>query len=132
MRPYLATAAIVAFAWSATAQEGPVETVIDGQLDAFQADDFETAFSFASPMIQEMFGTSEAFGAMVRQGYPMVHRPGDVQFLDIETIGDLRRQKVLIRDRDGAYHLLEYEMIKGPQGWLINGVSVLQEPQVGA
>ena len=49
-----------------------IEATINRQIEAFQADDFATAFTFASPTIQGMFGTSDRFGAVVRQGYPMV------------------------------------------------------------
>jgi hypothetical protein len=52
-----------------------IETTIQNQLNAFIADDFATAFTFASPNIKGIFGTPENFGAMVTQGYPMVHRP---------------------------------------------------------
>ena len=46
--------------------------VISDQIAAFQQDDFETAFTYASPMIKGIFGTPERFGQMVREGYPMV------------------------------------------------------------
>ena len=61
---------------AAQAQEaGAIPDVIGRQLEALEADDFARAFTFASPMIQGMFGTPENFGAMVKRGYPMVHRP---------------------------------------------------------
>ena len=46
-----------------------IRSVIEAQLAAFQADDGETAFGFASPTIQEMFGNPANFLAMVRTGY---------------------------------------------------------------
>ena len=63
----------------ASAQEAPIRQTIQSQIEAFQADDFPRAFTFASPAIKGMFGTSENFGAMVKQGYPMVYRPAEVQ-----------------------------------------------------
>ncbi|WP_338550826.1 DUF4864 domain-containing protein [Roseovarius phycicola] len=98
--------------------------VISDQLTAFQQDDFATAFTFASPMIKGMFGTSERFGEMVRNGYPMVWRPSEVEFLDTRDVGGALVQDVLIRDADGVYYELEYEMIAGEDGWKINGVRV--------
>ena len=56
--------------------------MISEQIDALRADDFATAFTFASPGIQRMFGSPARFGAMVREGYPMVRRPRDVRFLE--------------------------------------------------
>ena len=96
--------------------------VISDQLDAFQQDDFDTAFTHASPMIQGIFGSSERFGQMVRNGYPMVWRPAEVEFLGERDEGDALMQDVLIRGADGVYYELEYEMIQGPGGWKINGV----------
>ena len=109
-----------------------IEGTIRDQLNAFRADDFETAFGFASPGIRSMFGTSENFGAMVRQGYPMVYRPGEVRFLDLREVAGELRQKVMIRDASGAIHLLDYEMVEGPDGWRIDGVQLLQADAVGA
>ena len=109
-----------------------ITSTIQSQIDAFLADDFETAFTFAAPNIKRLFGNSERFGVMVRQGYPMVWRPADVRFLDLDQLGPFLMQKVLITDADGVPHLLEYQMIDTPEGWQINGVRILEAPQVGA
>lgn len=114
------------------AAEGPIQDVIDRQLRAFQADDFDTAFTFASPMIQGMFRTPEVFGQMVQRGYPMVHRPGEVTFLDLREDAGRLRQTVRILDGAGQVHLLEYEMIPSEDGWRINGVRFIPQPDVGA
>lgn len=109
-----------------------IEGVIQSQIEAFLADDFETAFTFASPNIQGLFGTPERFGMMVRQGYPMVWRPADVQYLELAEIGGQTWQRVMITDQAGAVHMLGYQMIETGEGWQINGVRILQAPQVGA
>ena len=117
------------------AQDGgqsAIEGTIQSQIDAFKRDDFTTAFTFASPNIQGLFGTPENFGAMVRNGYPMVWRPADVQFLELETIQGALWQRVLIQDSAGRFHMLAYQMIEGADGWRINGVQILQPPAVGA
>ena len=118
----------------ARAQSDPssVETVIQGQIDAFLADDFETAFTFASPGIKRMFGTPENFGRMVRQGYPMVWRPAEVTFLGRETAGASILQRVQIVDGNGTVHVLEYRMSPGDGGWQIAGVRILEAAQLGA
>lgn len=105
-----------------------IEGVISAQIDAFLADDFETAFSYASPTIKQIFGNSERFGQMVREGYPMVWRPAEVEFLSAERIGRDLWQNVMIRDADGALHILEYNMIPGADGWKINAVRVRKAP----
>ena len=112
--------------------EPGIETTIHGQIDAFLADDFATAFTFASPNIRMMFGNSDRFGLMVRNGYPMVWRPGEVRFLELRDIDGALWQKVMIRDQSGGLHLLDYQMIKSAEGWQINGVQILRQPDVGA
>ena len=101
-----------------------IEKVISNQIDAFLADDFETAFTYASPMIKDIFGTPEKFGQMVRQGYPMVWRPSEVNFLSIDRRGKELWQNVMVQDAEGALFILEYQMIPGEMGWLINAVRV--------
>ncbi|MEQ9241453.1 MAG: DUF4864 domain-containing protein [Roseovarius indicus] len=113
----------LALALPAKANED-IEKVISNQIDAFLADDFETAFTYASPMIKDIFGTPEKFGQMVRQGYPMVWRPSEVNFLSIDRRGKELWQNVMVRDAEGALYILEYQMIPGEMGWLINAVRV--------
>lgn len=109
-----------------------ISAVIDAQIAAFRADDFTAAFEHASPAIRRLFGSPARFGAMVRQGYPMVWRPDDVTYLDLRPVGGEMWQTVLIRDRAGAYHTLVYQMLPGENGWRINGVRLLEGDAVGA
>jgi len=135
IRRAIATLCLALWAGMAPADEGAapdIQATIGAQIDAFKADDFARAFSFASPMIQSMFGTSERFGAMVRNGYPMVWRPAEVRYLDLEQRGESLYQQVMIRDLSGGVHVLEYQMIRNAAGWRINGVRVLRAPGVGA
>ena len=128
-----AAALFVALAPMARAQEdGVLEGVIQRQIEAFLENDVDEAFSYASPMIQSMFGTPERFGAMVRDGYPMVWRPSDMRFLDRRVEGGRVYQQLSVRGPTGQYHVLDYQMIETPGGWQINGVQVLQTPDVGA
>jgi hypothetical protein len=112
--------------------EPGIESTIQSQIDAFVTDDFVTAFSFASPNIRSLFGSPERFGQMVRNGYPMVWRPGDVRFLELRDENGALWQKVMIRDQAGEFHVLDYQMIRGGDGWKINGVVLLSPPDVGA
>ena len=115
----------------ATAQGDPIEATILSQIEAFKADDFVTAFGFASPSIKTIFGSPETFGAMVAQGYPMVHRPAAVQMLDRVAVAGQMYQRVLVTDAEGRSHVLEYEMIETAEGWQINGVTLLPAPGAG-
>jgi hypothetical protein len=109
-----------------------VETVIRDQVAAFQIDDFAGAFTFASPTIRGIFQTPETFGAMVREGYPMVWRPSDLRFAQRMERGGRVYQTIVATDASGVPHRLEYEMIPTDDGWKINGVRLLTAPQVGA
>ncbi|MFN4155462.1 MAG: DUF4864 domain-containing protein [Paracoccaceae bacterium] len=124
------TAALLAL--PAAAQEDPIQNTIRNQLTALGQDDFATAFSFASPNIKGIFGTADNFGTMVRQGYPMVHRPGEVRMLELREVAGRLWQRVMITDQQGRTHLLDYQMVETPEGWQINGVQLLPSPGVGA
>ena len=128
----MGTALALGFVGAAAAQDGPIEGVIQGQIDAFLADDMAAAFGYASPAIKGVFGSPERFGDMVVNGYPMVHRPSEVRYLERREFGDGVIQKVLVRDSDGVPWVLDYQMVEGPDGWVINGVQVLRAPEYGA
>lgn len=133
MRPAILSF-ILAFglALPALAQDNPIAKVISDQITALQADDFETAFTYASPSIKRIFGTPERFGQMVRDGYPMVHRPAEVTMLDQTPSGSQIIQRVMMRDASGRLHILAYAMVETEEGWQINGVQILRAPEVGA
>ena len=132
VRYILVALAALMFAMPARAQNADVVGVITSQIEAFQQDDFETAFTYASPFIKGIFQTPERFGQMVKRGYPMVWRPADVQFLEQRAANGFRYQKVLFKDAAGGLTVLEYEMLKIGDNWQINGVQRLQDPPVAA
>ena len=105
---------------------------IQNQFDAFSYDDFETAFTFASPFIKQLFGTHQNFGVMVARSYPMVHRAKDVRFLELRSVAGALYQKVQVRDASGQIHFLDYQMIEGENGWKINGVQLIKPSGLSA
>jgi hypothetical protein len=130
-----ALALALALCLPAQAQEAPeaaIRGVIQSQIEAFLRDDFATAFTYASPAIRGIFQTPENFGAMVRSGYPMVWRPEHVEFGELREIAGRLWQRVIVRDAEGRLHALDYQMVPGEDGWRINGVQLLQAPEVGA
>ena len=114
------------------AQGADIQSTIGNQIEAFQADDFETAFDFASPNLQQLFGSSENFRSMVTRGYPMVWKPAEVRYLELAEVGGSFFQKVLIKDQEGIVHILGYRMLETDMGWKINGVQLLPNPDVSA
>ena len=115
----------------AAAQEGPIQNTIQSQIDAFLADDLARAFTFASPNIKGIFGTPDNFGAMVREGYPMVYRPAEVEMLELREVAGNLWQRVRVVDQAGRAHYLDYMMIETPEGWQINAVQILPAPDIG-
>jgi len=124
----LAAAIAVIGAIGAQAQDSDIRNTISRQFEAFKVDDFTTAFTFASPTLQQFFQSPENFGRMVTQGYPMVWRPADVTYLELREEGGTFWQRVQITDTDGRTHYLEYRMIETPEGWRISGVQILDAP----
>lgn len=125
------SAVLVAWAiWitPAAAQSTPHQQVIRDQIEAFRAGDFGAAFGHASPSIQTLFGSTGRFEMMVRQGYPMVIDPASTRFLEAREISGRLWQKVLLLDRAGRGHVLDYQMTEGENGWKINAVQILPAP----
>ena len=92
----------LAFAGAAAAQEAAlsdndraaIRDIIGKQVEAFRRDDGDAAFGFASPTIQGMFGSSDIFMDMVRQGYRPVYRPRAFDFREIVELDGQPTQKV--------------------------------------
>lgn len=114
------------------ARNPAIEATIQGQISAFLAEDVAKAFTFAAPNIKGIFGSAENFGAMVKQGYPMVWHPSAVRMLELRNEQGSFMQRVMLTDDAGRTHLLDYQMLETPEGWEINGVQLLSEAGVGA
>ena len=99
-----------------------VRLVIEKQLAAFENDDAERAFSFASPKIQDMFITARNFMDMVRISYPVVYRPASLSFQVPYVEGDEVWQVVEMRDAQGMDWTAIYTLLRQADGvWRING-----------
>ncbi|MEP6067699.1 MAG: DUF4864 domain-containing protein [Paracoccaceae bacterium] len=107
-------------------QGNEIKGVISNQIEAFRSDDFSTAFTFASPAIQLMFKTPDNFGRMVSQGFPMVWRPSDVEYLGLHQEPGALVQRIQVTDAEGVSHVLDYMMVETADGWKINGVELVK------
>jgi hypothetical protein len=106
-----------------------IVSVIEQQLDAFQRDDGGEAFSYASPMIQGMFGTPDRFMDMVRNGYPQVYRPQAYEFQGLDLSTGEPVQDVYMVGPDGEEVIARYTMERQPDGsWRINGCILTEAP----
>lgn len=129
---FLSLGLLVCFTTSVVAEASKIQTIISAQIEAFQQDDVETAFTFASPKIQKMFGSPEKFGKMVQNGYPMVWRPSDMTFLRQKADGGVVLQEMRFFDADGVGHAFIYEMVEVSGSWKINGVYKIKSNDVSA
>ena len=128
---------LLGLAVTAAAQEPPLSTadraaiqqIIQAQVDAFRRDDGDVAFGYASPTIQGMFGRSDVFMDMVRQGYQPVYRPRVFDFREIVDLHGQPAQKVHVVGPDGRPVTAIYPMTQLPDGsWRIDGC-YLQAPE---
>ena len=111
------------------ADRAAIRQVIEAQVDAFRRDDSDAAFTYASPAIQGMFGKSEIFMDMVRQGYQPVYRPRAFDFHEIVELNGQPAQKVYVIGPDGRPVTAIYPMRQLPDGsWRIDGC-FLQAPE---
>ena len=107
------------------ARDTGIQAAITGQVEAFRRDDAAGAFAFASPLIQEKFGSPGNFLGMVQQGFPQVYRPRTFTFGKLQEIDGKLVQRVIIQGPDGAIVTAVYEMVEIDGQWRINGCFLL-------
>jgi hypothetical protein len=111
----------------AAGDRATIRQIITDQIAAFRRDDGPGAFAYASPMIQNMFGTPELFMDMVRNGYPPVYRPQRFEFARLVWMDGQLTQLVDIVGPDGIAVTAAYAMELQPNGvWRINGCRLLR------
>jgi len=106
--------------------------VIQSQLDAFQAEAVAKAYEFAAPNIRRIFPNPDVFGRMVRDGYPMVWDPSEIDFLDARPRGEAIVQRLRIVDQAGVPYIAEYAMLMIDGEWRIAGVEIKKDDSFGA
>ena len=131
----LAFMSVAAFAQSISETEKTeFQRIIAAQISAFRADDGPTAYSFAAPVVRNIFPTPEIFMSMVKRGYPQVYRPQSFNFTEalIDPMGR-PAQKMLVVGPDGKTYEALYSMEKQPDGtWRISGCTLLEVPGLDA
>ena len=99
-----------------------IKSIVNQQLEAFKNDDFEKAYSFASPTIKKMFSSPEVFKKMVIGGYQAVYRPQSIKIGSVEIIKGVATLKVYLVDPNGEFVTANYLMEQQEDGeWLIGG-----------
>ncbi len=122
--------AVSAAAQTATvsaADEARIRAVVADQLAAFQRDDANAAFAFASPSIPQMFQTPGNFMQMVKTGYAPVYRPRKVEFRDLVDAEGIPVQRVYLVGPDGVPVIALYPMERQADGdWRIDGCTLVR------
>ena len=116
------------------ADRAEFQRIITAQINAFQADDGPKAYSFAAPVVRNIFPTPEIFMSMVKRGYSPVYRPQSFNFTEalIDPMGR-PAQKMLVVGPDGKTNEALYSMEKQPDGaWRISGCTLLEIPGLDA
>lgn len=103
-------------------EENEIKSIVNQQLEAFKNDNFEKAYSFASPTIKKMFSSPEVFRKMVIGGYQAVYRPQSIKIGSVEIIKGVATLKVYLVDPNGEFVTANYLMEQQEDGeWLIGG-----------
>jgi hypothetical protein len=106
-----------------------IRAVIQRQLQAFQKDDAEEAFAYASPEIRAKFGTAKNFFQAVKTSYAAVYRPRSVMFEKLVTVEGIPTQEVVLLDPNGDLVKALYLMEKQADGtWKISGCYIVPMP----
>ena len=109
------------------AERGQAQGIVREQVEAFSHDDAATAWSFASPSIQQMFPSPGMFLAMVAHAYPPVYRNKSFTFGEAKDDGKTLAQKARIVDADGVPWDALYTLEKQADGgWKITGCVLLK------
>lgn len=109
-----------------------IEQTIRSQLFAMQEDNWEQAFSYASPMIQGIFQSPENFSRMVMSGYPMVWRPKRFKTGGLTDTPRGPMQTMFFEDQSGRLFIADYLMQNIDGVWRINGVQIRPAPEENA
>ena len=107
--------------------KGAVEPVLK-QLEALRRDDYDTAYTFASASIQEMFDRA-AFERMVKGGYPEIARSSSAHVVESRVGPDGHVYlRLKIRGSNGNSIEAVYDLVWEGGRFRINGVVAKPDP----
>ena len=108
-----------------------VRAVVEAQLAALRAGDFDQAYGFAAEGIRRQFD-ARLFGAMIKRGYPALLRPGQSDLGVVRDDGEnLAQVLVTVTDRQKRITVYRYWLVQEEAGWRISGVVPEQRPPRG-
>jgi hypothetical protein len=114
----------------ATDDVAAAKDVIRAQEQAFSRGDAAAAYSYAAPVIKEIFPAPDIFMAMVENSYAPVYRHRSFEFGETKVEGDWIAQHVHIIDANGeAWEALYTLEQQGDGSYKITGCSLLKAGQ---
>ena len=120
--PILILAFLIGFLPARADDQTDIRTVITSQTRALSAGDASTAFSYATPNIQDRFVSPEIFMAMVKTGYSALIGPQKFEVTEIETSGDQAVARARVVTSESKVFIAIYPLIRQPDGsWKIDG-----------
>ena len=106
------------------------QDVIRAQEQAFGRDDAAAAYSYAAPIIKQIFPAPDIFMSMVENSYTPVYRHKSFEFGETKVDGDWIGQHVHIIDANGEAWEALYTLEQQPDGsYKITGCSLLKAGQ---
>ena len=108
-----------------------VRFIISQQIAAFQNEDGELAFSFASPMIRSQFGSPQNFMMTVKNHYGSIYATQSFKFgKHVAFDGHMMQEVEFVGADDGGVDVAIYRLIKFKKlGWRITGVELIKKPE---
>jgi len=96
--------------------------VLKNQIEAFRRDDGQAAFSFASPDVQDQYGSAKSFLNQFSTAYKAVYRSQSVTFLNLAYSRGRLVQRVLLLGPDGNAVIALFPMVQMDDGtWRMDG-----------
>ena len=102
-----------------------IRELVEKQLEAFRENDYQTAFSLTSPMIQSKF-TQEDFNHSLRSKYPGILESRSIMFRGFTLIKNFPALIAMIMDRQG--NLMKVLFVVQHQqdySWRIHGYNLV-------
>lgn len=111
------------------ADQSAFQQIINDQIAAFNADDGLRAYSYAAPVIKQLFPSPDIFMSMVKQGYQPVYRQRSFSFGEVLDEMGRPAQEVTIVDVNGQTWTAIYSFERQANGsWKISGCRLVQVP----
>ena len=99
-------------------------SVVNGQLSALHADDFDSAYRHAAAGVQQKFSRSQ-FEVMIRRDFSSMTDAEHVEFGEVRVAGATAIVQVFLTAPDGTVRGFLYSFTAESDGWKIDGVQPL-------